>query len=152
MAKHAYSSPRFATALAEMAARQGLALIVPGRKRDEKVAFAVTHRDDPSIRSPVTTSTVGRGLEARPGSRLEALDGGPLGGDQRVGALIARGTGDALIFSVDPLAPMPHEVDVDARMRPAIVNDIPMALSRAAGEILLHYQKGGRNCGSKGTA
>ena len=66
-----------------------------------------------------------------------ACASGPLGGDQQIGALIAEGKVDALIFFVDPLTPMPHDVDVKALMRLAIVYDIPMALNRATAEIVL---------------
>ena len=72
-----------------------------------------------------TGTTGGRVLEACPGLRVTRLKSGPLGGDQQIGALIATGEVDALIFFVDPLTPMPHDVDVKALMRLAIVYDIP---------------------------
>ena len=65
------------------------------------------------------------------------LRSGPLGGDQQIGALIAEGVVDAVIFLVDPLTPMPHDVDVKALMRLAIVYDIPIALNVATAEIIL---------------
>ena len=64
------------------------------------------------------------------------MKSGPLGGDQQIGALIAEGMVDALIFFVDPLTPMPHDVDVKALMRLAIVYDIPMALNAATAEMI----------------
>ena len=70
------------------------------------------------------------------------MKSGPLGGDQQIGALIAEGKIDALIFFVDPLTPLPHDVDVKALMRLAIVYDIPMALNRATAEILLQNESG----------
>jgi methylglyoxal synthase len=65
------------------------------------------------------------------------LKSGPLGGDQQIGALISTGEVSALIFFVDPLTPMPHDVDVKALMRLAIVYDIPMALNESTAEKLL---------------
>jgi methylglyoxal synthase len=65
------------------------------------------------------------------------LQSGPLGGDQQIGALISTGEVSALIFFVDPLTPMPHDVDVKALMRLAIVYDIPMALNGSTAEKLL---------------
>ncbi|MEK1888516.1 MAG: methylglyoxal synthase, partial [Phyllobacterium sp.] len=62
---------------------------------------------------------------------------GPLGGDQQIGALIAEGKIDGLIFFVDPMSPMPHDVDVKALMRLGSVCDIPMALNRATAEVLV---------------
>ena len=68
---------------------------------------------------------------------------GPPGGDRQIGALIAEGKVGALIFFVDPLTPMPHDGDVKALKRPAIVYDIPMALNRATAELLLRDQENG---------
>jgi len=62
---------------------------------------------------------------------------GPLGGDQQIGALIAEGGIDALVFFVDPLSPHPHDVDVKALMRLAAVYDLPMALNPATAELLI---------------
>ncbi len=84
-----------------------------------------------------TGTTGGRVLEACPGLDITRLKSGPLGGDQQIGALIAEAQVDVLIFFVDPLTPMPHDVDVKALMRLAIVYDIPMALNRATAELLV---------------
>ena len=62
---------------------------------------------------------------------------GPLGGDQQIGALIAEGMIDRLILFVDPLTPMPHDVDVKALTRLAVVYDLPMACSPATANIIL---------------
>ncbi len=121
-----------------MAAGLRLALIAHDEKKDDMVAFAsrpcrlprrLRHRrhrhDRPArARKPARSLRSGR------------LKSGPLGGDQQIGALIAEGMIDALIFFVDPLTPMPHDVDVKALMRLAIVYDIPMALNRATAEIV----------------
>ena len=78
-----------------------------------------------------------------PSSTIQRLKSGPLGGDQQIGALIAEAKIDALIFFVDPLTPMPHDVDVKALMRLAIVYDIPMALNHATAEIVLLKEESG---------
>ncbi|MEQ1951279.1 hypothetical protein [Mesorhizobium sp. CN2-181] len=67
----------------------------------------------------------------------------PLGGDRRIGTPIAAGKAGTLIFFVDPLAPMPHEVDAKVLMRQAVVRDNAMALYRAAAEMLLRDQENG---------
>lgn len=102
------------------------------------VAFAVAHADFFSGCDIVATGTTGgRIADACPQLSIRRLKSGPLGGDQQIGALIAEGRVDALIFFVDPLTPMPHDVDVKALMRLAIVHDIPMALNRATAELML---------------
>ena len=95
---------------------------------------AATRRSSPvAISSPPAR----RVAEACPGLAIQRLKSGPLGGDQQIGAPIAEAKVDALIFFVDPLTPMPHDVDVKALMRLAIVYDIPMALNHATAEIVL---------------
>ena len=115
-----------------------IALIAHDEKKDDLVAFAGAHRDFLRNCDLVATGTTGaRIAEAWPELRLRRMKSGPLGGDQQIGALIAEGQVDALIFFVDPLTPMPHDVDVKALMRLATVYDIPMALNRATAEILI---------------
>lgn len=121
-----------------MAHRFRLALIAHDEKKDDMVAFAVAHAAFLEGCDIVATGTTGaRVAEACPRLSVKRLKSGPLGGDQQIGALIAEGEVDALIFFVDPLTPMPHDVDVKALMRLAIVYDIPMALNRATAELLL---------------
>ncbi len=115
-----------------------IALIAHDEKKDDLVAFAGVHRQFLRACSLVATGTTGgRIVEAWPDLSVVRLKSGPLGGDQQIGALIAEGRVDVLIFFVDPLTPMPHDVDVKALMRLAIVYDIPMALNRATAEIIL---------------
>ena len=127
-----------------MAGRYRLALIAHDEKKGDMVAFAKAHERFLSTCSIVATGTTGgRILDACPGLDLTRLKSGPLGGDQQIGALISEGKIDALIFFVDPLTPMPHDVDVKALMRLAIVYDIPMALNLATAEILLQNKENG---------
>lgn len=115
-----------------------IALIAHDSKKDDMAEFARAHAGVLSRHRLVATGTTGgRVLEACPGLDLTRLKSGPLGGDQQIGALIATGDVGMLIFFVDPLTPMPHDVDVKALMRLAILYDIPMALSRATAETLL---------------
>src|SRR5919109_3897889 len=115
-----------------------LALIAHDEKKADMVAFAEKHVDFLSRCDIVATGTTGqRIVEACPGLEIRRLKSGPLGGDQQIGALIAEGKVDALIFFVDPLTPLPHDVDVKALMRLAIVYDIEMALNRATAEVIV---------------
>jgi methylglyoxal synthase len=117
-----------------------IALIAHDEKKDDMAAFALKYERALSRAKIVATGTTGgRVLDACPGLDVTRLKSGPLGGDQQIGALIATGEVDLLIFFVDPLTPMPHDVDVKALMRLAIVYDIPMALNRATAEQLIDF-------------
>ncbi|WP_337270592.1 methylglyoxal synthase [Oryzifoliimicrobium ureilyticus] len=115
-----------------------IALIAHDQKKDDMAAFAQRNADTLRPWAIVATGTTGgRVLDAAPDLNVTRLKSGPLGGDQQIGAMIATGNIDALIFFVDPLTPMPHDVDVKALMRLAIVYNIPMALNEATAEKLL---------------
>jgi methylglyoxal synthase len=115
-----------------------IALVAHDDKKNDMVAFAETHRAGLSRCDLVATGTTGGRVLARcPEFRLTRLKSGPLGGDQQIGAMIAEGRIDALIFLVDPLSPHPHDVDVKALMRLALVYDIPMALNLASAEMVM---------------
>lgn len=119
-----------------------IALIAHDEKKDDLVAFAGAHRAFLAGCELVATGTTGaRVAEGWPELAVTRLKSGPLGGDQQIGALIAEGRVDVLIFFVDPLTPMPHDVDVKALMRLAIVYDIPMALNAATAEIILQARE-----------
>lgn len=123
-----------------MSRQKCIALIAHDEKKDDMAAFAAQHEKVlAQARIVATGTTGGKVLEACPGLDVTRLKSGPLGGDQQIGALIATGEVDLLIFFVDPLTPMPHDVDVKALMRLAIVYDIPMALNRATAEQLLDF-------------
>ncbi|MFK0276050.1 methylglyoxal synthase [Ensifer sp. NPDC090286] len=121
-----------------MADRKCVALIAHDQKKDDLADFAKTHEAVlADWRIVATGTTGGRVLDVCPGLDITRLKSGPLGGDQQIGAMIATGEVQLLIFFVDPLTAMPHDVDVKALMRLAIVYDIPMALNRATAEQLI---------------
>lgn len=84
------------------------------------------------------TATTGGVIEKNsPGLKVVKTKSGPLGGDQQIGALIAEGEIDLLVFFTDPLSPHPHDVDVKALTRLATVYDIPMACSKATADLII---------------
>jgi methylglyoxal synthase len=121
-----------------MAERPALALVAHDAKKAVMVDFATRNREKLSTFSLYATGTTGgRIAEACPDLVVTRLKSGPLGGDQQIGAMIAEGNLQGLIFLVDPLSAMPHDVDVKALMRLALVYDMPMALNLSTAEILL---------------
>ncbi len=115
-----------------------LAFVAHDAKKDLMVDFARRHGAALSGHRIVATGTTGgRIKETAPHLPIRALKSGPLGGDQQIGAMIAESQIDALFFFVDPLSPMPHDVDVKALMRLALVYNVPMALNLATAEALL---------------
>jgi methylglyoxal synthase len=115
-----------------------VALVAHDAKKGELADFVDAHRKIIGRFSIFATGTTGsRVTERCPELAVTRLKSGPLGGDQQIGALIAEGRIGALFFFVDPLSPHPHDVDVKALTRVALVYDIPMALNRATAERLV---------------
>ncbi|MEJ0011815.1 MAG: methylglyoxal synthase [Bauldia sp.] len=119
--------------------REGaIALVAHDQMKAVMVEFARDHRATLAEFALYATGTTGtRVLEACPELDVTRLKSGPVGGDQQIGALIADGKISALIFFIDALSPMPHDVDVKALTRLAVHYDIPMALNRRTADILL---------------
>lgn len=114
------------------------ALVAHDARKDEIVAWVRRHVARLSGVSIVSTGTTGgRIAEAFPDLAVTRLQSGPLGGDQQIGALICEKRLDALIFFVDPLSPMPHDVDVKALTRLATVYDLPMACSPSTADFIV---------------
>ncbi len=84
------------------------------------------------------TGTTGRLVaEAHPHLDVTMLKSGPLGGDQQIGAMIAEGRLDLLVFFVDPMTSQPHDVDVKALTRLATLYNVPMACNEATADLLV---------------
>jgi methylglyoxal synthase len=118
--------------------RLRLGLVAHDAKKADMADFVAMHVEAMRRCELYATGTTGaRVMERCPELSITLLKSGPLGGDQQVGAMIAEGRIDALVFFVDPLSPHPHDVDVKALTRLALVYDIPMALNRATAELLI---------------
>jgi methylglyoxal synthase len=126
-------------------ARFRLALIAHDQKKDAMVEWAARHRAQLARCDLYATGTTGsRILERCPELDITRFKSGPLGGDQQIGALIAEGRLDGLVFFVDPLSPHPHDVDVKALTRLALVYDIPMACNPSTADLVVKGYLAGR--------
>lgn len=126
-------------------ARFRLALIAHDQKKDAMVEWAARHAAQLARCELCATGTTGaRILERCPDLAITRYKSGPLGGDQQIGALIAEGKLDGLVFFVDPLSPHPHDVDVKALTRLALVYDIPMACNPSTADLVVKGYMAGR--------
>jgi methylglyoxal synthase len=115
-----------------------LALIAHDLKKDDLVAWVARHEKEIARFDIVATGTTGaRILDRCPNLPVKLVKSGPLGGDQQIGAMIAEGRVQGVIFFVDPLTAMPHDVDVKALTRLATLYNVPIALNRATADLLV---------------
>lgn len=120
-----------------MSPRKRLALIAHDNRKAEILEWARYNRDTLARHELFATGTTGSILAAELGLEITRYRSGPLGGDQQVGAGIAEGRIDCVIFFWDPLEPHPHDVDVKALLRIAVVYDILIACNRTTADFLL---------------
>jgi methylglyoxal synthase len=126
-----------AHASARMEAKKRIALIAHDNRKGDLLAWARFNKGTLSRHRLYGTGTTGGMLEAELGLAVTRFKSGPLGGDQQVGAGIAEGKIDFVIFFWDPLQPHPHDVDVKALLRIAVVYNVPIACNRASADFML---------------
>jgi methylglyoxal synthase len=117
--------------------RQRIGLVAHDNKKGDLIEWSRYNRHILERFELVATGTTGTLLEEELGLGVEKLHSGPLGGDMQIGALIAEGTVDFLVFFWDPLEPQPHDPDVKALLRLAVVWNIPVACNRASADLMV---------------
>lgn len=115
-----------------------VALIAHDNLKASMVEWVKTHKQKLETFELFATGTTGKKIEDETKLQVTKYKSGPLGGDQQIGAAISEGRIDAVIFFWDPLAPHPHDVDVKALLRIAVVYDIPMACNLATANLIIH--------------
>ena len=118
-----------------------IALIAHDKKKNEIIEIAKKYRDVLAEHELYATGTTGTLIMGETALSIHRMKSGPLGGDQQIGAMLANGELDLIIFLRDPLTAQPHEPDVSALLRLCDVQRIPLATNASSAVIMLEAIK-----------
>lgn len=122
----------------KIAKQKHIALIAHDSKKKELVAWVEENQETLSNHFLCGTGTTARLITEKTGLPVKGYNSGPLGGDQQIGSRIVEGNVDFVVFLWDPLESQPHDPDVKALLRIAVVYDIPIANNLATADFLLN--------------
>ena len=120
-----------------MKKQKTIALIAHDGKKHDMVNWALQHKDVLQDYKLCGTGTTARLIAEATGLQVKGYLSGPLGGDLQIGAKMAEKAVDMVVFFWDPLSAQPHDPDVKALLRIAVVYDIPIATNRATANLML---------------
>jgi len=120
-----------------MSERKRIALVAHDNRKNDLLQWARYNRESLAQHDLVATGTTGRMITDELALHVRLFLSGPLGGDLQIGARIAENDIDVLIFFWDPLEPQPHDPDVKALLRVAVLCNIPTACNRATADFLV---------------
>jgi methylglyoxal synthase len=114
-----------------------IVLVAHDERKPDLVAWARFNRGTLAGCTLYATRTTGQAVAEEVGLDVHLLLSGPLGGDAQVGSMVAEGRADMIVFLWDPLTPQPHDVDVKALLRLAVLHDVPIACDRSSADFLI---------------
>ena len=120
-----------------MIPRRNIALVAHDNRKDDLVDWVDFNKGTLSLHNLCATGQTGRRIIEKTDLKINLLKSGPYGGDMELGAMIANGKLDYLIFFWDPLETQPHDVDVKALLRIAVVYNLPTACNRATADLII---------------
>jgi len=118
-----------------------IALIAHDKKKNEIIELAKKYKDVLAGHELFATGTTGTLIMGETGLPIHRMKSGPMGGDQQIGAMLAEGKLDLIIFLRDPLTAQPHEPDVSALLRLGDVQSIPLATNAQSATVMLEAMK-----------
>ena len=118
-----------------------IALIAHDKKKNDIIELAKNYKDVLAGHELYATGTTGTLIMGETGLTIHRMKSGPLGGDQQIGAMVAEGKIDLIIFLRDPLTAQPHEPDVSALLRLSDVQSIPLATNAGSATVMLESLK-----------
>ena len=121
----------------KIAAKKRIALVAHDNKKADLVEWAIFNKTVLTKHELIATGTTGKLIEEELGRPVKKILSGPLGGDQQLGAMIAEGKVDVLIFFWDPMEAQPHDSDVKALLRLGVAWNILLACDRATADFML---------------
>jgi len=117
--------------------KRNIALVAHDNKKDDLVEWVDFNKETLALHNLYATEDTGKRVIEKVGLKITLLKGGSYGGDMELGALIANKKLDYLIFFWDPLQSLPHDVDVKALLRIAVLYNVPTACNRATADLII---------------